>query len=164
MTVGRRFAITRPLPNQRKARLSRSGGIAAAAPRICPKVAVDARVFVCDFRSMNVDEEMTPQWLREQLQAPGRSQAALAKLMSVDTSAVNRMCKGAREIKLKDVAVIRQYLAETEGASASTRARIDNPDMAVTTLPNGKARLQINTVVPFSLALEILAKIEGAKE
>lgn len=31
-------------------------------------------------------------------------------------------------------------------------------------LPDGKARLQVDKVIPFNLALEILAKIEGAKE
>lgn len=54
-----------------------------------------------------------PHWLAEALKLPGRSQADLARRLKVDPSAVNRIVKGQREIKAREMIVIEDYLRET---------------------------------------------------
>ena len=40
-----------------------------------------------------------PEWLKDELEKPGRSQSALARFMGLGSAAiVNRMCKGERRI------------------------------------------------------------------
>lgn len=56
---------------------------------------------------------MDAMWLKSQLEQPGRSQAALARFLHVDQSAVNRMCNGTREIKAREADQIQAYLRGT---------------------------------------------------
>ena len=53
-------------------------------------------------------------WLKEQLEMPGRSQSALARFMGFTSAAiVNRMCKGERTISAEEADKIRAYLSGT---------------------------------------------------
>lgn len=57
-----------------------------------------------------------PEWLRAQLDMPGRSQSALARFMKFSSAAiVNRMCTGKRDISAREADQIRAYLAATGG-------------------------------------------------
>lgn len=56
---------------------------------------------------------MDAPWLKTELGKHGRSQTALAKFLGLDQSAVNRMCKGERQIKVREADKIRAYLAAT---------------------------------------------------
>jgi SOS-response transcriptional repressor LexA len=68
-----------------------------------------------DFRAV-----MDPQWLKAELEKPGRSQSDLARFLGIDhPSIINRMCKGTRQIKAWEADKIRQYLLQTEERSAS---------------------------------------------
>lgn len=59
-----------------------------------------------------------PNWLKAQLDLPGRSQSALARFMKFSSAAiVNRMCTGKRDISAREADQIRAYLAATGGAS-----------------------------------------------
>ena len=53
---------------------------------------------------------MDLKWLAEQLGRPGFSQAGLARALGKDAAAVNRMLKGEREIKVKELPAIFGYL------------------------------------------------------
>lgn len=62
---------------------------------------------------------------------------------------------------------VRYLLGEIDEPGAGPPVRtshVETAEVQLTQLPNGKARLQINKVIPFALALEILTKIEGAGE
>ena len=62
---------------------------------------------------------MDIKWLAEMLDRPGYSQAALARALGKDAAAVNRILKGDRQIKAKEVPVITGYLnAVPPGADA----------------------------------------------
>jgi hypothetical protein len=65
---------------------------------------------------MSMPTHIRSEWLKEQLQQPGRSQAALARYMGLHQSSVNRLVNGTRELKAREVDLVRQYLAETEHA------------------------------------------------
>jgi len=54
-----------------------------------------------------------PDDLGAALALPGRSQAALARYMGLDQSAVNRIVTGLRQVKLPEAAKIEAYLAAT---------------------------------------------------
>jgi phage repressor protein C with HTH and peptisase S24 domain len=70
-----------------------------------------------------------PDWLKDELDLPGRSQSALARFLKLGSAAiVNRMCKGTREISAKEADQIRAYLAAT--ARPASRDHIGNtPDL-----------------------------------
>lgn len=52
-------------------------------------------------------------WLKDRLAQPGRSQSALARHMGLDSSAINRLVNGKRELKAREVEQIWQYLSRT---------------------------------------------------
>lgn len=62
-----------------------------------------------------------PAWLKDQLKQPGRSQLALAKRLGVDQAAVNRLVNGKRQLKAREIPVVKGYLAETEAANSADR-------------------------------------------
>lgn len=69
-----------------------------------------------------------PEWLRAQLDMPGRSQSALARFMKFSSAAiVNRMCTGKRDISAREADQIRAYLAATD--SGSDRHIGNTPDL-----------------------------------
>lgn len=57
---------------------------------------------------------LTPSNLKRELTRYGRSQAALARALGIDTSAVNRMVKGTRQIKAAEAQSIVDYLERTD--------------------------------------------------
>jgi transcriptional regulator with XRE-family HTH domain len=58
-------------------------------------------------------------WLRDELKKPGRSQSGLARALGVHSSAINRMVKGERQIKIREISQIYQYLRGTGGTRLS---------------------------------------------
>jgi len=69
-----------------------------------------------------------PDYLKSELEMPGRSQSALARFMGLSSaSIVNRMCKGEREISAKEADQIRAYLSST-GRGAHLGNSPDLPD------------------------------------
>lgn len=54
-----------------------------------------------------------PEWLKAELAKTGRSQSALARHMDLDSSAINRLVNGVRELKAREIEQIEGYLAET---------------------------------------------------
>lgn len=56
---------------------------------------------------------LSPDELKAELDRPGRSQAALAREMGLDTSAINRIVNGKREVKAREVIAIKDYLERT---------------------------------------------------
>lgn len=74
-------------------------------------------------------------FLKEALAKPGRSQTALAKKLGVHPSAVNKIVSGRREVKARELDLIRDYLAETGGPapkapSLSDRAALSEDERA----------------------------------
>lgn len=60
-------------------------------------------------------------WIKEQLEQPGKSRSGLAKFLGIPNSAVTEMLKGNRAIKLREVPNINQYFsANSEGDEQGT--------------------------------------------
>jgi hypothetical protein len=57
--------------------------------------------------------------LKAELAKPGRSQAALARRLSLDSTAINRACTGERELSALELRAAEAYLSETAEPSAS---------------------------------------------
>jgi phage repressor protein C with HTH and peptisase S24 domain len=78
---------------------------------------------------MATQAAIDPDWLKDELERPGRSQSDLARFMKFSSAAiVNRMCKGERKISAEEADKIRAYLAGTE--RGSPLAHIGNtPDL-----------------------------------
>jgi repressor LexA len=69
-------------------------------------------------------------WIKEQLQRPGKSKSGLARFLGIPNSAVTSMLKGTREIKLREVPKINKYFSEpSDGPKVSVKPEneIDNP-------------------------------------
>jgi len=56
---------------------------------------------------------LDPDWLKSELEKPGRSQSDLARHLGLDSSAVNRLVNGSRELKAREAEQVKAYLAET---------------------------------------------------
>jgi phage repressor protein C with HTH and peptisase S24 domain len=67
---------------------------------------------------------MQADWLKSELEKPGRSQSALARFMGVVPEIVNRMANGKRQIKAHEADQIRQYMAATSGSGSATLPHI----------------------------------------
>lgn len=68
--------------------------------------------------SQNID--MDAEWLKAELDRPGRSQSALARFMGVVPEIVNRIANGRRGIKAHEADQIRAYLTATGGSGGAT--------------------------------------------
>lgn len=84
--------------------------------------------------TFEMDESLAiqPEWLKEELEMPGRSQSALARFLGLSSAAiVNRMCTGERKISAVEADKIRAYLKGTaRGRRPVPEAHIDNtPDI-----------------------------------
>lgn len=67
---------------------------------------------------------MDHNWLKAELEKPGRSQSALARFLDLEhASIVNRMVKGVRQIKATEADKIRAYLAATARSGDATFTR-----------------------------------------
>lgn len=84
-------------------------------------------------RSQIVD--MDSEWLKAELQKPGRSQSALARQLGVVPEIVNRIVHGRRQVKAHEADAIRAYLAATETGTPATFARVAPRPIATSTLP-----------------------------
>lgn len=73
-------------------------------------------------RPQNVDMDI--EWLKAELQKPGRSQSALARHLGVVPEIVNRIVHGRRQVKAHEADEIRAYLASTERGAPATITRI----------------------------------------
>ncbi len=60
-----------------------------------------------------------PQWLKDELAKPGRSQSGLARHLGLDPSAINRLVNGTRELKYREMERISDYLWNTGGVDES---------------------------------------------
>lgn len=68
-------------------------------------------------------EVMDLEWLKTELQKPGRSQSALARFMRLSSpSIVNRIVSGDRQIKAHEAEMIRAYLAATQRSGDNASA------------------------------------------
>jgi len=71
---------------------------------------------------------MDIEWLRTQLQRPGKTQRGLAKHVGIDETAVSRILKGQRKIQLHEADLIRSYF-DSDGpalsAHKSLRTRVE---------------------------------------
>lgn len=71
-------------------------------------------------------------WIKDALQASGKSQAALAKAMSINASNVTRLLKGDRDLKAREVVLIERFLncrAPPSVLPDSHRRRIEEGEM-----------------------------------
>jgi len=67
------------------------------------------------------------EWLKAELEKPGRSQSALARALGLGSAAiVNRMANGTRGISAKEADSIRAYLARTDRSSGRVEEHIGN--------------------------------------
>lgn len=55
-------------------------------------------------------------WLKTALQAPGRSQSALARALGLDSSAINRLVNGKRDLRVREIDAVADYLRSTGGS------------------------------------------------
>lgn len=71
------------------------------------------------------------EWLKEELAAPGRSQSGLARFLGLDSSAINRLVNGRREVRFREVSQIRTYLDQTGDKQATSNVNeFTNPAQA----------------------------------
>lgn len=74
---------------------------------------------------------IAPDWLKAELEKPGRSQSALARELGFSSAAiVNRMCSGERKITAEEADKIRAYLAKTARGEAAPDM-FKSPDLPV---------------------------------
>lgn len=66
---------------------------------------------------------MDLEWLRTELERPGRSQRGLADFMGLHPSQIARMLKGERRIQLYEIEKIEAYLGKTSSAPSLDRLR-----------------------------------------
>lgn len=115
-----------------------------------------------------------PEALRAALMEPGRSQAGLARHMGLDTSAVNRLVNGGRNLKVREVEMVRGYLAATQAGENPPPVRREarggglrpgdvTPSYSVTAKPDGKVRLTVDMDIDHATAIQVLALLGGEK-
>lgn len=99
------------------------------------------------------------------------SRGDLAAVTGFSESTIRAHENGQNGVKAEPAAIYARALGVTPewllygtGAGNDNARQPQGAAVILHQLPNGQARLQINKVIPFALALEILAKIEGAKE
>ena len=69
---------------------------------------------MCAFRKY---DPMTPTELRQALRDSGKTQAALARALGLDPSAVSRILRGQRELKVREVERIHAFLDQPGGTA-----------------------------------------------
>jgi transcriptional regulator with XRE-family HTH domain len=74
-------------------------------------------------------DNISPALLKEQLGKYGRSQAGLARHLGIDTSAVNRIVNGKRQIKAAELKPIHDYLELTDTSGVSEDEYISSAQM-----------------------------------
>lgn len=74
---------------------------------------------------MNLTDPVT---LKAELAKPGRSQSGLARYLGLDNSAVNRLVNGGRDLKVREVAKIEEYLARTAAHPEPHAVEADSED------------------------------------
>lgn len=112
------------------------------------------------------------QRLRSARRARGLTAADLAKIAGVSDSAVRNQENGTNGIPPARVEVYAEALGVTpnwlmfgEGeAPAGSAPRPEGAALILMQMPDGKARIQVNKVVPMSVALQILQLVEGAEQ
>ncbi len=92
----------------------------------------------------------TPDELRDALQAPGRSQAELARRLGLDTSAVNRMTAGKRGIKAHELPIVLGYI------NGETTERINRTQQ--------KIHIAFEGDLPIEAAMRVLAILRANRE
>lgn len=73
------------------------------------------------------------EWIKAGLQKPGKTQRGLAKALSIDPAAVNRLLKGERQIKLHEMPIISAYIEEPPLNYTASNARETISDKKVAT-------------------------------
>lgn len=96
-------------------------------------LALEAQGAFVDSRRVTEAEDI--QWILEGLKKPGKSQRGLAKALGLDPSAVNRMLKGGRGVKARELSVIRAYL------SAPPALDVAESEVAVISVPEYDVRV-----------------------
>lgn len=71
--------------------------------------------------------EMDTEWIRKQLERPGKTQRGLAAAMGIDTTGVNRLLNGKRRLQASEIESVRAYF---DGAAPRPAAIIPSPDAA----------------------------------
>lgn len=72
-------------------------------------------------------------WIIDGLKSPGKTQRGLAQAMGIDTTGVNRMLKGKRAIKAKELPKIRAYLSGDATEPEGDANPVDNHQRLVAT-------------------------------
>lgn len=99
--------------------------------------------YVNDISSMAIVAEsrqshaMEPKEIRRRLEETGKTQAALAKALKLDTASVNRILKGKRKIQLAEMPIIEAYLkgdVPPAKPEVSEPVEVPNPDAGPRTL------------------------------
>jgi len=91
---------------------------------------------------------MDHKWLKEMLGRPGYSQAGLAAALGRNPSAINRMVRGERQIKARELPIILKYLDEPPGAEALVAAPPPNARLPRDAMPRSNARFSQDAAPP----------------
>lgn len=102
----------------------------------------------------------------------GLSAASLAERLGCATSAVSNHENGINGIRAETAAryaellgTTPQYILYGDGEPAGKAApTMRRPGVALSTLANGKARLEMSVTLPFVTALQILTLVEGVEQ
>lgn len=122
---------------------------------------------------MPVIENTPGSRLRALRKAAGLSAVNVAAQLGCATSAVTNHENGINGIRAETAARYAELLGTTpqyilygdgDGLSGKTATAIRHPGVALSTLANGKARLEMSVTLPFATALQILALIEEASK
>lgn len=103
-------------------------------------------------------------WLRSRLEESGLTVAALSARSGVSKATIHRALSEGYPFTPSRSTVAKLEAAFGSVGDSPAVSTPDAPPIALAQLPNGKARLQINKVVPYSLALRVLAMIEEGGE
>lgn len=70
---------------------------------------------------------MEPEDIKRLLKSTGKSQAGLARALKLDPAIINRMIKGTREIKAREVATIKTYFDQPDQSSVTPDTNVSQP-------------------------------------
>lgn len=115
------------------------------------------------------DSETPGQRLRTVRKQQGMTAEMLAVRVGISPSAVRNQENGTNGFSATRAAEYAEVLGLTpqwllygdDGGEAARGPLPRQSPVALTKLPNGKARLEMSTVLPFSVALQILALVQG---
>lgn len=101
--------------------------------------------------------------IREERERRGWSQAELARRVGTTQQTVDRLERGQTAFS-RITAPVLEALGITSTVEAATAPTLPKAPVSLTRLANGDACLALDLTLPFSVALQILALVEGAQK